>query len=101
MTHSEEEAVAVNLLNTVWNIYQSAPEEALVCLKQIKHSLIGHEQAKQLYVDNNIIQVLVRILEQEHAPNELKLEAGTCIGSLSYGMIYSRRFVGSDAYDCV
>ncbi|KAF8454981.1 armadillo-type protein [Terfezia claveryi] len=85
MTHSEEEAAAFGLLNTIRNTLQSAPEEALACLKQIKHSLIGHEQAKQLYVDNNIIQVLVRILELEHAPKELKLEAGTCIGSLSYG----------------
>ncbi|KAF8415744.1 armadillo-type protein [Terfezia claveryi] len=101
MTHSEEEAAAFGLLNTIRNTLQSAPEEALACLKQIKHSLIGHEQAKQLYVDNNIIQVLVRILELEHAPKELKLEAGTCIGSLSYGIIHSVGFIGSNAYDCI
>jgi len=98
MTHSEEEAAALGLLNTVRNTFQSAPEEALACLKQIKHSLIGHERAKQLYVDNNIIQVVVRILELEHAPKELKLEAGTCIGSLSYGIIHSVSFIGSNAY---
>lgn len=91
MTHSEEEAIALNLLNTIRHTYQNVPEEALACLKQIKHLLIGHDQAKHLYVDNNIIQILVRILELEHAPKELKLEAGVCIGSLSYGMVTLRR----------
>lgn len=100
MTHSEEETAALGLLNTVRNTFQSAPDEALACLKQIKHSLIGHEQAKQLYMDNNIIQVLVQILDLEHIPKELKLEAGTCIGSLSYGMIHSVSFIDFDAYSC-
>ena len=90
MTHSQEEATAVSLLTTIHNTYQTAPEEALACLKQIKHSIIGHDLAKHLYVEHNLIQVLVRILELEHVLKELKLEAGTCIGSLSYGMTRCR-----------
>lgn len=85
MTHSEEEAAAIGFLNTIQNSCQSAPEEALRCLKRVKHSLIGHDESKQLYVDNNIIQLLVRILGLEPVPKELKLEAGVCIGSLAYG----------------
>lgn len=88
MTHSEEEAAAIALLSTIQNNCQNAPEEALRSLKRVKHSLIGHDESKQLYVDNNIIQLLVRILELEHVPKELKLEAGVCIGSLAYGMAH-------------
>ncbi|KAF8468399.1 armadillo-type protein [Kalaharituber pfeilii] len=88
MAHTEEEAAAVTLINKVQATLQSAPDEALTYLKQIKHSLIGHDQAKKLYVENNIIQLLVKILEVEHGLKDLKLEAGICIGSLSYGGEY-------------
>ncbi|KAI5800363.1 armadillo-type protein [Peziza echinospora] len=85
MAISEEGAFATSLLRRLEASYPDSLDDCLATLKTIKHSLIGHEQAKQLFIEKGVIPILVRFLQESNTHQGLKLEAGICIGSLAYG----------------
>lgn len=66
------------------------PEVLLKTLRTIKHTMIGHDQNKQLYVKLRISEPLTAILGRHRADsgdlwNEARVEAGIVVGSLAYG----------------
>lgn len=85
MALSEEETLGANLLNVLKINLQSNPAEALIVLKKIKHTLIGHDEAKQFQVEKGLIPVLVQILQNEQNDSEFRLEAVISLGSIAFG----------------
>jgi len=58
-------------------------------LRQLKHSIIGHEQQKTLLVQQGIVEPIFSILDyrEDVISVEAKAEAITIIGSLAHGQL--------------
>lgn len=91
MTRPEEEAAASALLSRLSNISPSSdPGVILSVLRSMKHSMIGHDQNKQLFIRLGVSKPLTEILgyREENAGDlwsEARVEAGIVVGSLAYG----------------
>lgn len=91
MTRSEEETNASSLLSRLSNISPASdPGVILSVLRSMKHSMIGHDQNKQLFIRLGVSRTLTEILgyREKNAGDlwsDARVEAGIVVGSLAYG----------------
>ncbi|TPX31023.1 hypothetical protein SmJEL517_g05563 [Synchytrium microbalum] len=61
------------------------PDTALQALRTIKHAVVGARNKKTAYVELGIIPRLVEFLSDPSCSDQIKNEAATVLGSVSYG----------------
>ena len=89
MTISEVESSAQTLVSQISSDHFRSLDSALrlAILRQLKHSIIGHEQQKSLLVNLGVVDPILSLLEQKeiNLNVDARTEAITILGSLAHG----------------